>query len=205
MDATLAQELLLIAYDDVSGRRRTGSIELDCGIAGAALSELSLAGRIEMVDGRVRVIDPAPTGDAESDAALAWIAGEASVRKPDWWVGKLRHGQGNRLLARLTDRGVLRMELQDVLWLFSVRRYFAVDPGIRSATRSRLERVVVHGGEPDARTAALVALLNACGMTRRTFPELDRKQLKIRMGQLVEGQWVGAAVRKAIRSIQSSA
>jgi hypothetical protein len=66
----------------------------------------------------------------------------------------------------------------------------------------------VHGGVPDARTAALAALLNASGLGRRTFPELDRRQLKIRMSsmsELNEGQWVSAAVRKAIQSSQSSA
>ena len=63
---------------------------------------------------------------------------------------------------------------------------------------------MVHGGVPDARTAGLAALLNAAGLARRTFPELDRRQLKIRMGELGEGQWVGSAVRKAIQSLQSS-
>jgi hypothetical protein len=203
MDPTLAHELVLVAFDD-QGRVRGGSIELDCAIAGAALSELSLAGRIDVVDGRVRVIDPAPIGDPESDAALARIAGETKAHKPDGWVAKLRHGQRNRLLTRLVDGGMLRMELQDVLRLFSVRRYFATDPRVTSVTRLRLEHVVVRGGDPDARTAALVALINACGLTRRTFPELDRKQRKTRMRQLGEGQWVGAAVRKAIESLQSS-
>jgi hypothetical protein len=64
---------------------------------------------------------------------------------------------------------------------------------------------VVHGGVPDARTAGLAALLNASGLGRRTFPELDRRQLKIRMSELSEGQWVSVAVRKAIQSLQSSA
>jgi hypothetical protein len=203
MDATLAQELLLIAYDDVTGRPKVGVLELDCGLAGASLSELRLAGRIDLVDGRVRVLDSAPTGDPDSDVVLARIAAEAKVRRPDWWVGKLRHGQRLRLLDRLVDGGVLRMERQKVMLLFSSRRYFAIHAGIRSATRLRLERVVVHGGEPDARTAALAALLDACGQARRTFPELDRNQLKHRMGQLSEGQWVGAAVRKTIQANQS--
>jgi hypothetical protein len=204
VDATLAQELLLISYDE-AGRPRGGSIALDCGIAGAALSELSLEGRIDLGGGLVRVTDPAPIGDPESDAALARIAGEATGRKPDWWVGKLRHGQRNRLLARLVERGVLRMEVQDVLWLFSVRRYFVVDPRTSSATRLRLEHVVVRGGDPDARTAALVALISACRLTGRAFPGLDRKQRRIRIRQLRGGQWVGPAVRKAIHKLQNSA
>jgi hypothetical protein len=205
MDATLADELLLIAYDDTTGRAKPGgSIELDCGVAGAVLQELSLAGRIDLVGGLVTVLDPTPVGDPDSDAALERIAGAEKARKPDWWVSRLRFGMRNRMLARLVESGVLRTERRGVLWLFSSRRYFAVQAGIRSATRARLERVVVHGGEPDARTAALASLLNASGLARRTFPELDRKQLKIRMSELSEGQWVSAGVRKAIQSSQSS-
>lgn len=205
MDATLPEELLLIAYDQVTGRAKPGgAIELDCGVAGAVLLELSLAGRIDVVDGKVSVLDPAPIGDPESDAVLERIAGAEKRRKPDWWVSRLRFGMRNRLLARLVERGVLRMEQRHVLWLFSVRRYVAIDTGIGSAARSRLERVVVHHGEPDARTAALAALLNVCGLARWTFPEIDRRQLKIRMNQLSEGQWAIAAVRTAIQSIQSS-
>jgi Golgi phosphoprotein 3 (GPP34) len=137
MDSTLAEELLLIAYDDVTGRaKQGGSIELDCGVAGAVLQELNLAGRIDVVGGLVTVLDPTPVGDPDSDAALERIAGEAKGRKPDWWVSRLRFGMRNRMLARLVDSGVLRMERRGVLWLFSARRYFAVQPGIRSATPS---------------------------------------------------------------------
>jgi hypothetical protein len=203
--ATIPEELLLLAYDEVTGRSKPGgSIELDCGIAGAVLHELRLAGRIDVVGGLVTVLDPTPVAEPECDAVLGRVAAAEKGRKPDWWVSRLRFGMRNRLLARLVDGGVLRMERRDVLWLFSARRYFAVDTGIRSAARARLERVVVHGGEPDARTAALASLLSATGLARRTFPEQDRKQLKTRMGRLGEGDWVSAAVRKAIRSIQSS-
>jgi hypothetical protein len=205
VSAPLPEELLLLGYDDVTGQAKMGSIELDCGLAGAVLVELRLAGRIDVIDGRVAVLDPTPVGDAESDAVLARIAGEQKRRKPDWWVAKLRHGMRNRLLARLIDRGVLRMQLQELLWGFSVRRYFAIDSGITSTARSRLERVVVHNLDPDARTAALATLLNVCGVARRVFPDLGRKQLKVRMAQLAEGQWPSVAVRDAIRSIQSSA
>jgi hypothetical protein len=208
MAATLAEELLFIAYDDTGRAKPGGSIELDCGMAGAVLQELSLAGRIGLVDGKVTILDATPVGDLESDAALGRIAGAEKGRKPDWWVSRLRFGMRNRMLARLVDSGALRMERRDVLWLFSSRRYFAVQAGVRTGIRARLEHVVVHGGVPDARTAALAALLNASGLARRTFPEVDRRALKTRMGELgepSEGQWVSAAVRKAIQSSQSSA
>jgi hypothetical protein len=204
MDVSLAEELLLIAYDHKTGRASTGSAELDCGLAGAVLLELTLAGRIDVIDSKVRVLDTAPTGEPLTDGALVRIARERKARKPEWWVGKLRSGLRVGLVARLTERGVLRLERHRVMGLFPVRRYPSVDPALENAARARLELAVVKGVEPDARTAALASLLDACGLAKRTFPELDRRQLKARMKEINEGQWAGAAVRKAIQSIHAA-
>ena len=204
MDVTLAEELLLIAYNDETGKASTGAAELDCGLAGAVLLELALAGRIDVVDGKVTVLDPAATGEPVTDSALARISHERKARKPEWWVGKLHSKLRPRVLARLTERGVLRLERHRVMGLFPVQRYPSVDPAVESAARARLDLAVVKGVEPDARTAALASLLHACGLAKRTFPDLDRRQLKARMKEINEGQWAGAAVRKAIQSIQAA-
>lgn len=203
MDVSLAEELLLLGYNDETGRAEVGSPQLDCGLAGAVLVELALAGRVEVIDGKLTVLAPAPVGDVEADAALGRITGEGKERKPEWWVGKLRSGIRDRLLDRLTDRGVQQQRRQKVLGLFPVRRYPTVDSAPEAATRARLELVVAQGRRADARTAALASLLDACGLARRTFPDLDRGQLKARMHQLNEGQWTSAAVRKAIQWIQA--
>lgn len=203
VERTLAEELLLIAYHAKPGRAAGSSTDLDCGLAGAVLVELALAGRIEVVDGKVSVLDRGPVGDREIDAALDRIAGEDKRRKPEWWVGKLRSGVGERLLVRLTDRGVLRMHRQKVLWVFSTRSYSVLDSGATSAARAQLNRVVAQGAEPDARTAALAALMDACGLARRAFPGVGHDQLTARMKQWAEGQWTSTAVRNAIHSIHA--
>jgi Golgi phosphoprotein 3 GPP34 len=203
MDASLPEELLLIAYNDTTGRQQGGTTELGCGLAGAVLVELALAGRIGVVDGHVRAVDASPTGDPVVDEALVRIATAKKARKPAWWVGKLNRGIQKRLLDRLVERGVLRRQRHKMLGLFPVRRYPTLDAGQESAARSRLQSVVAHGTQPDARTAALAALLDACGLARRTFPEMDRKQLKARMKELGEGQWTSDAVRTAIKSIHA--
>jgi hypothetical protein len=204
MDATLPEELLLFAYDDVTGRPLRNSTNVSYGLAGAVLVELDLAGRITVLDGRLSVLDRAPVGDPVLDAALERIVSVAKPRKPEWFVVRLQSRLRDKVLTRLVERGVLRMERTPVLRVFSVRRYPMVDGGIKSAARAQLERVVVHNGLPDARTAALATLLQACGLARPIFPELSRKQLKSRMGQLGEGQWASDAVRSAIASSQSS-
>jgi hypothetical protein len=203
--ATLPEELLLFAYDDVTGRPLRGSTEVGCALAGAILVELAMAGRVTVVDGKLSVLDLAPTGDPIFDEVLARIASVETPLKPERWVAKLRSGLRDKVLARLIGRGALRFEEVPVLRVFSVRRYPVRDGSIKAAARARLDRVLLHNGEPDARTAALATLLNACGLTRRAFPDLGRKQLKVRMGELGDGHWASVAVRKAIRSIQAAA
>lgn len=204
MDVTLAEELLLIAYNDETGKASTGSAELDCGLAGAVLLYLALAGRIDVVDGRVTVLDAAASGEPVNDSVLERIARDGKARKPEWWVGKLRSKVRSGVLARLTERGVLRPERHKLMGMLPVQRYPGLDSGVKSAARTRLDRAVVNGVEPDTRTAALASLLHACGLAKRTFPELDRRRLKARMKEINEGQWASAAVRKAIQSIQAA-
>ncbi len=54
----LAEELLLLAYDNESGKATGSRIGLDLGMAAAVLVELALAGRIAYADGMIVVIDP---------------------------------------------------------------------------------------------------------------------------------------------------
>jgi hypothetical protein len=204
MDVTLPEELLVFAYDDDTGRPLRVSSNIGYGLAGAALVELELAGRISVLDGKLELLDRSPVGDPVLDAVLERVVSVERLHKADWWVQRLQSRLRDKVLARLVERGVLRLERRPVLRVFSVRRYPVVDRGIESNARSQLERVVVHNGEADARTAALATLLYACGLARPVFPELSRKQLKMRMGQLDEGHWAGDAVRKAISASQSS-
>jgi hypothetical protein len=205
MDVSLADELLLFGYDDLTGRAEVASADLECGLAGAWMMELALARRIDVLDGKVSVLDDAPLGDAEADTALGRIAGEDKPHPPEWWIDRLRPGLRERMLDRLTDRGMLRLERGRTMLVVPVRRYVSADSAAESAARARLEDVVVRGAEPDARTAALASLLDACGLARRSLPDdIDPGELEARMKQLRDGQWTSDAVRAAIQSIQAA-
>ena len=68
----LAEELLLLAYDDETGKATGSRIGLDLGMAAAVLVELALAGRIAYADGDLIVVsDPTPIGEPIADAVLA--------------------------------------------------------------------------------------------------------------------------------------
>ncbi|GLX02208.1 hypothetical protein Misp02_62940 [Microtetraspora sp. NBRC 16547] len=197
---TIAEEVLLLAYREDTGKPQIGSVELDAAVAGAILAELAVNGRIDLDGKKVVAKDATPLGDEELDAALARIAGDARERKPEWWVGKLdsRKLRG-RLLSRLAGRGVLSEEQTRILGIFPSTRYPELDPAPEREIRQRVESVL-GGADPDERTAVLIAVLHAAKLDRKAFPDAPRKRFK----EIAEGEWAGAAVKKTIASIHAA-
>ncbi|KXK59597.1 hypothetical protein AWW66_23305 [Micromonospora rosaria] len=159
----LAEELLLLAYDDETGRATMPRISLDLGMAAAVLVELALAGRIAYADGNLAVTDPTPTGEPIVDGVLDRMAAEAP-HSPASWVQRLRHGLRDRILGDLVGRGVVRDVEETELGFIVVHRYPMVDPTVEQDTRRRLAEALTGGPAPDERTAALATLVAAVRM-----------------------------------------
>lgn len=206
MDAfTLADELALLVHQD-DGSRALGQPALGYGLAGALLVELALAGRVAVVDRKVAVVDPAPTGHPLLDRALDRVAGDGP-RTPAHWVDKLSRALTEEVMAGLVDRGVLRREEGRVLLVFPRTRFPAPDgaePAAETAARARMRRAVLGDGPVDPRTAALCALVRAVGLDRRVFTDLPRRQVRAALKAISDGDWAADAVRKAIEEVRTA-
>ncbi|MCY1140808.1 GPP34 family phosphoprotein [Actinoplanes sp. Pm04-4] len=159
----LAEELLLLAYDDQTGKATGSRIGLDLGMAAAVLVDLALAGRIAYVDGYLKVIDPSPIGDAIADAVLAKAA-EDEPHTPAQWVQRLRHRLRTRVLEDLVARGVIQDIDETQMGVIHVHRYPTTDPAFEAEIRGRLADALTSQAPCDERTAALATLLVACRM-----------------------------------------
>lgn len=200
MTLTIAEEVVLLAYREDTGKPIIGSVELDCALAGALLAELAVRRRVDLDGTKVVPVDPTPVGEEELDAALARIAEERRPRKADWWVGKLRADRlRKRLLTRLAARGVLSEQAGRFLGIFPTTRYPELDPSHERGVRERVENVLA-GAEPDERTAVLIAVVHAAKLDRKAFPGAPKGRVK----EIAEGQWTAEAVRKTIKSIQAA-
>jgi hypothetical protein len=204
-DLTLADELVLLAYDD-DGSRKLGQPSLGYGLAGALLVELALAERIDVVDKKVTVLDPTPIGHGLLDQALDRIADD-KPRKPGHWVEKLSKQLTEQVLDGLVAGGVLRREQDRVLLVFPRTRFPApggVEPQAESDARTRMTRAVTEDGPVDPRTAALCALVKAVGYDRKVFAHLPRADVRKRLKTISEGDWAAVAVRKAIEQVHAA-
>jgi hypothetical protein len=207
----LAEDLLLLLYDDETGKPITGSPGLDYALAGAVLIELTLLGKVNIAGdgedakkGRLTVLDATPTGDALLDERLAFLSGKAGSR-PKNLMGKLSKNLRDRVLVRLAERGILQADKDRVLGLFPVTRWPAQDARHEGELRSALDNVLKLGAQPDDRTGALVALLNALNVVPKVVTgAVDKAALKRRAKEISESEWAAEAVRQAVQAMQAA-
>jgi hypothetical protein len=206
----IAEDLLLLSYDDESGRPTFDGTRIEYSLAGALLLELSLLGKVAVAGpgedvkrDRLVVRDSSPVGDDVLDHALAELADDEG-KKPKNVLGQLRKGTRDRLLRRLADRGLLREESGKMLGIFPTTRWPADDASHEAAVRQRLHDVLVVGLEPDPRTAALVSLLLAVDGVHKVVPSDDRRAVKRRAKEISDGAWAADAVKKAVQEVQAA-
>ena len=72
---TLGDDLVLLSVSQGGGRVSAPNVT-GVGLMGAELVRLAASGRVDIASARIQVLDPAPTGDAEADAALAGLAAQ---------------------------------------------------------------------------------------------------------------------------------
>jgi len=171
----LGEDLLLLALD--AGRGRPGRIEtISYGLMGAELVRLAACGRIDLVDDQVVAKDPAPTGDADLDAALARIG------EPHEWVPRPRIIDG--YLERLTASGVLCEQTR-----FGSTRWRITGAARLAEARQRLDLIACSAGPVDLSQTAYAALACALGLDRLLYPGRRRRAERDRLREVAAGRW----------------
>jgi hypothetical protein len=202
MPVTLAEELALLSRDDTEGTPLGDANTVSFAIVGSHLLDLALAGRIDVRGGRVVVRDRAPIGDPAPDQVLDAITSTKRERKPSHWLWRLSAKSARTTTDSLVDKGLLRRETRRTLGFVRVYRYPVADVAAKAEVRDRVRAVVLDGAEPDTRTAALVGMVHAAGLSRPTFPDADQRIVAHRVEQMAEspGRWAGEAVQSTVEA-----
>lgn len=205
---SLAEELVLIALDDESGRLvGTGArtMALDRSIAAALLMELALARRIDTDTEALSLLSAEPIGDALADRVLAEIAATPARLPSGAWVQKLSaQGQAWResLIARLVERGILRQVEQRLLWVFRQRTYPPADGEPEREVRTRILALLHSDDIPAPRDALLVGLLQAGGLFNEVMPHDALQALRPRIAAIADLEEMSRSLRRTVEGLQ---
>ena len=198
----IAEDLLLLLLDDQSGKPNTG--HLDIALGGAVLVDLALEGLVEVAShgsllgsAKLRRTPGAMAGDRILAGALGAVAENKPAPKLVVKVGK---GLLDPLAERQRRRGVLDRREEKVLGLVTRTRWPSRDPSRKEAIRRGLVVILVQGGRPDARSAALIGLLLAVNRLHRTVshPDASARSVKKRAKEVAEENWASPTIKDAV-------
>lgn len=210
----IAEDLLLLATDDTTGKLTLDAGQVDVALGGANLVELAAMNKVDLTRegddgkvGRLVVRDPTPPGDPVLDAALSTLTG-LQGKKPSAAITPLSKKLRDALYDRLVEKGILRSEQGKILGIFPTRSWPAEDADHEREVRRLITQTLVQGATPDVRTAALVSLLHALKAEHKIVDpkqhRTTRKQLQARAKEIAEGSWGSAAVRRAVDEMMAA-
>jgi hypothetical protein len=177
----------MLVTDDASGRLSAPAAQVDVALGGANLLELTLMNKVDLSGqwdlgkpGRIIVRDLSPAGDEVLDAALGIVSAHQG-KKPSAVIRPLGKNLRRTLYERLALSGVIRAGQGRILGLFPTRTWPAQNVSHRAQVRRRVTQALVQQTAPQARSAALIALLHALRYEHKIVDprdwELSRQQL----------------------------
>jgi len=206
---SLPEEIMLLALHDEEGTIEMGSM-YPYAIGGAVLAELLMRDRIRLDNSKkktLHLINAKSLGDPLLDDCLTRIRDSGKPASAQTWVTrfanlkKLKH----KLAMRLCDRGILKVDEDEVLLLFSRRIYPEIDPRPEEEMVERLRQAIfTHTDRLDPRTVVLVSLADRAGLLKMVFGKKDLKGRAERIERIVNGDATGQATKEAIEAVQAA-
>ncbi|MGV8875046.1 MAG: GOLPH3/VPS74 family protein [Rhodococcus sp. (in: high G+C Gram-positive bacteria)] len=206
----IAEDLLLLLLDDHSGKPLADSTKLPRVLAGALVVELAMEGalRITGPDEQIKkdhvVVAGAPPAESLLRRVFDLVASASRPMKPQKVIEKSQKNLTKELAARLVAQGFVSENQQKVWGLFPTTTWPARDTSREKVLRDSLRSALVDGTTPEPHSAALISLISAVDLTHKVITDADKKLLKKRAKEIAEGEWAGAAVRKAVSDVNAA-
>ncbi|WLQ08634.1 GOLPH3/VPS74 family protein [Arthrobacter oryzae] len=195
-ELSVPQAFLLLVTNDTDGEPEVPAYILRTTLAGAILAELELIGAIGLQGKHVRATGTAP--QTEFDHQLELIRHKSRPHTPKRWVSILEgRAEVQRVYEGLASQGIVDHVGEKHLGVFRTVRYPEKDHAPEAAIRRKLN-AALEGKPSDARTTALVALLEAAGQLDKLSPAADRRRAR----ELAKDYWPARAVADELRMIR---
>jgi len=211
----IAQDLTLLLLDDEKGTWLLDSSHRGPAFAGAVLTELVLAHRVqpepsgapEAKKAKLVVADASPTGDAVLDEALR-RTGERTPARADSLLPHLARGLEDELVERLVAAGALERREERVWKIFPRTTLPAVDPTAERSVRDRVASALRGGRAEDERTAALVALLSVSGTLSKVVDPaqvgMSKRDLEAAGKAVASDDRIAGSVKRALEAVDTA-
>ncbi len=206
----IAEALMLLLLDPVTGKPQVDLIRLDTVLGGALTYDFEVRGLLHTTHdgpfGNLRVTAAANAslpGDLRDDFLMVQGLSIASAKRYNGarLVGKLGKDVQSTTLQRLVDQGIVEVR-GDRRWLglVTLRRWPMLNTDALKAQQRLVYDAIVREQTPDAHTRSVIALLHCLDVTHKVMPldDLPRKAVRARANQIAGKHWITSAVRALV-------
>ncbi len=207
----LHEEIMLLALRDEEGTTFSGAFYSHA-IGGAVLAELLIEERVVIDEVKkrkkyARVIKNTPIGDPLIDECLGKIVKAKKNAQLQTWVAKFAGVKNlkHRVASQLVKRGILRVDENKILGIFTRKVYPEVNPIPEKELIERLRTAIfTEADDIDPRTVVLLSLANSADLLKPIFDKKLLKGRKKRIEQVINGEMTGKATKEAIQAMQAA-
>lgn len=210
MDAMLAAEVALLAYDDETGRPLVNATRLDAALTAAVVVDQILTGTLAIEDSAEKrkerrfVATAMPVSDPLLAEIVAKLDGQplkkGIQRVYTKYEGKIR----TAVLDSLVASGDLATREKKVLGIFPRTDHPAANSSREADARARLTAALDGPLPPDQRTAVLLGIIAAADLVHEVLPGRDKKATKARIKELTDGDWAGESTKAIIDAAEAA-
>jgi hypothetical protein len=171
----LADDLFLTAHDTVKGKCLLTAATLGLGLSAALIGELVFWRRLDLMDGKIELIDDRPTSDPATNAVLDQLLREGHHRAIRDWIAFLATGIAADLVERRLSRAGL-VQRQEKRGLRGAKVSFVpTDTMIAGWPATRIRTYLGRGELLEVPDLVLAGLILATGLDQFVFITLDAR------------------------------
>lgn len=206
----LAEEILLIALDDKTGRLvALPTFALDISLAGAILMELILIKKISITGNGLKILERTPTGDSLIDYALDCLPIETEpYYQTEACLQSVAQREGDLvdILARhLVAKKILKKDIENKLWILKTTVYPMIQGEQEKESRQHIRAIILNEETiPNSRDIVLVSLLDSAHLLQEVLTSDELEMHAFRINKIKQMDILGQAVLAAIDQIQTA-
>ncbi|MGX9347701.1 GOLPH3/VPS74 family protein [Microbacterium sp. KNMS] len=204
----IVEELHLLLTNAAGTQERPGTMRA-YGEAAALITDLVLAGRVSLTDGkkpRIRVLSDAPTGHPVLDEAMIRLRAKDGARLESV-ITWSKLDPEREVVASLVQAGVLEVG-ERTFWGLGKPRTPERDSAPEASLRARLAAVLDGAADPGVADTTILAILQGLDVARHVLADeaggRRPRALKARIAEIVESSPAGTAVERAVQAMNAA-
>jgi golgi phosphoprotein 3 len=209
MNLNTAEKFLLIAQHPSKGRFMTGDLQINYGIIGALLLDMTLENKIAIEDDRLILKNESNSVDNTVISEItSIIRNSQKQRKIRYWVNKLSQKSNiykRSIMDGMEMKGLIQIEHLRFLGLIPYRKSYLTDSRSRDSLIKQIRECVLFHKELNNENIVVLGLIEACRMHNIISSDRDelktlRKELKV----IIKESPIAEAVDKTIKQVQAA-